>query len=122
MRMPSRFGAVLATSALAATMAMGGAGIAQAQGSLGPLTGPLGSTDDAELAVSGDRDSTGGSIANSTADEPERQILAFAAAVMEKWEEAVADGDTIAKAFDRIRAEIDAAVKVGVSVPDVHGP
>lgn len=59
MRNTSKLGAVLAASALAASMAMGGAGIAQAQGSLGSLTGSLGSAD-VELTVASDKDGVDG--------------------------------------------------------------
>src|SRR5699024_8958160 len=62
----SRFGGgVFASSALAASVVLGGAGVANAQGSLDSLTGSL-SPSDVEVTVAGGEDGVAGEVANNT--------------------------------------------------------
>ena len=65
MQISSRFGAVFAASALAASVVLGGAGVANAQGSLDSLTGSL-SSSDVEVTVAGGEDGVAGEVANNT--------------------------------------------------------
>lgn len=92
-------------------MAMGGAGIAQAQ-SLGSLTGSLGSAD-VELTVASDAEGVAGEVTNNTKAALTCGIVVMDAGVMKKFEAAVVGGDTVTEAAANLKTEIDASNAAG---------
>ncbi|MDN5723130.1 MAG: hypothetical protein L0H20_09050, partial [Corynebacterium sp.] len=84
---------------------IGGAGIAQAQGSLGSLTGSLGSAD-VELTVASDKDGVDGESTNNTEADLSCGIAVMDADVMKKIEASVAEGETVTEASAKYDDEV----------------
>lgn len=122
MQITSKPAAILASSALAASVILGGAGVANAQGSLDSLTGSLNASD-VELTVAGSEDGLAGEITNNTEEPLACDVTVLDAEVMELVESSVAEGDTLADALDgAAESTIDdgadnVAVAAGESVP-----
>lgn len=104
----SKFGGVLASSALAASAVLGSAGIANAQGSLGSLTGSL-ESEAVELTVAGDVDGIGGEITNNTDAGLTCSVGAMDAALMREYQALREAGSTDAEASDALFDEFEKA-------------
>lgn len=112
----TRFGAALSTSFLASAMALGGAGVAQAQ-SLGSLTGSL-ESDPIELTVSGDTVSVGGTITNNAETDMTCLIGVIDAGVMRQYQALIESGNSPDAAATALADEFDEAGAAGTSASD----
>lgn len=115
MQISSKFGAVFASSALAASVVLGGAGVANAQGSLVSLSGSL-DPSDLELTVSGGEDGVEGEVTNNTeAPLTDCAVYYSDAESMELVESAFGDEDTdLADALEELPEDgINESVEVG---------
>lgn len=104
----SKFGGVLASSALVASVVLGGTGIANAQGSLGSLTGSL-ESEAVELTVAGDLEGIGGEVTNNTDAALTCLVGTLDAVLMREYQALREAGSTDAEATDALSDEFEMA-------------